>query len=434
MSNELFLPTSAYLILTENCNLRCTYCFERNSRAVTQYMPEETAYKVVDKLFENVEKLIEANNIKRESMHVGITFFGGEPCLCPEMMARVLRYGVNLSKEKDIRITFSIITNGTIYNEKLEAFMEEWIELTNGNISIQLSIDGTPDIQDANRPCAISTQKSSELIEANVVKFKKFYADHNIDLQKLQLHAVISKSSLPTLFESFRYFYETLKIYESKFAWVIEDKWDDDDIAILDRELGNIVNYLIPITTNIDRFPLKHFDRCSGCSAGKQLVCVDTEGNIYPCHRFFFFARENKDLIFGNINDSELDLENAESRKKFVEFDTSEIKDVCQICIATNYEATGTLDGRPSDYDVKFMEVINGWFDIYQKAINDKLIVQTINHLKNKIDYLEAVISYNNLEKPTEEFIRNRRKNCNCGGNCKGDGECNCKKESTENK
>lgn len=426
--NNLLLPLSAYLILTENCNLRCKYCFERNSRTVTQYMPEDTALKVVDTLFDNVQKLIDAGT-NPNGLRVGITFFGGEPCLCPDLMQTVVEYGVNKSKETGININFSIITNGTIYNDKLEAFMERWVELTDGNINIQLSIDGTPDIQDANRPCAISTQKSSELIEANVVKFKEFFKAHNIDAMKLQLHAVISKASLPKLYESFRYFYETLKLYESKFAWVIEDDWDDDDVAILDRELGKMVNYLIPITTNIERFPLKHFDHCSGCSAGKQLVCVDTEGYIYPCHRFFFFARKNPDLTFGNINDPELDLMSSDARQKFLKFDPNSITDICQICMATNYEATGTLDGRPNDYDVKFMEVINDWFDIFQKAINEKMTVQMINYLKSKVDYLEAIIEYNGLKIPENINMNNQKHSCN--GNCNG--ECSCKKDTAEN-
>ena len=40
--NNLLLPLSAYLILTENCNLRCKYCFERNSRTFS--VMETVAY------------------------------------------------------------------------------------------------------------------------------------------------------------------------------------------------------------------------------------------------------------------------------------------------------------------------------------------------------------------------------------------------------
>ena len=137
MTNNMTLVTSAYLILTENCNLRCKYCFEQNSRTVTSYMPESTALKVVDYLIGNALKLKEAG---RNQVKAGITFFGGEPCLCPELMEKVVEYGVAQANEKGVDFDFSIITNGTIYNDKLESFLEKWCELTNNRIAIQLSI------------------------------------------------------------------------------------------------------------------------------------------------------------------------------------------------------------------------------------------------------------------------------------------------------
>ena len=416
MTNNMTLVTSAYLILTENCNLRCKYCFEQNSRTVTSYMPESTALKVVDYLIGNALKLKEAG---RNQVKAGITFFGGEPCLCPELMEKVVEYGVAQAKEKGVDFDFSIITNGTIYNDKLESFLEKWCELTNNRIAIQLSIDGIPEIQDLNRPCAISTQKSSDLIAENVVKFKDFIKKHNIAAERLQLHAVVSKSSLPRIFDSFKYFYQDLKIYNSQFAWVIEDKWDDNDVAILDDQLGKIVNYLTKITTNVKRFPFKNFDHCSGCSSGKQLMCVDTEGNIYPCHRFFFFARNNPELIFGNIHDENLDLENNEVRKPFLEFDAGKIDDICQICMATNYECTNSLYERPSHYDAKFMEVINDWYSTYEQACTQKMMLDAINGLRKEVNYLKRVIEVNGLTLDPEDTD----KKCNCGGNC------HCKKD-----
>ena len=119
----------------------------------------------------------------------------------------------------------------------------------------------------------------------------------------------------------------------------------------------------------------------------------------------------------------------SDARQKFLKFDPTAITDICQICMATNYEATGTLDGRPNDYDVKFMEVINDWFDIFQKAINEKMTVQMINYLKSKVDYLEAIIEYNGLKIPENINMNNQKHSCN--GNCNG--ECSCKKDTVEN-
>lgn len=415
-------PTSVYLILTENCNLRCTYCFERGSRTVKNYMSEEIAFHSVDIILKNTllkKEIFEKADMINRLSPASITFFGGEPALCPELMTKVLEYSYNKAKEMEIPIEYGIITNGTIYNDKYEAFLTRWAELTNGAISVQLSIDGIPEIQNADRPCAASNQKSSELVEAAVAKYHEFYKKHNINPERLTIHACVSKQSIGKIYDSFRYFHNTLGIVNSKFAWVIEDNWDDNDVEILDRELSNIVRWLSERTTNEKRFPFKTFDRCSGCSSGKNLFCVDTEGNVFPCHRFFFFDRLNKEISFGNVLDDNFDINNCKKREPFTTFDISKISDVCQICIATNYECTGSLYTRPNIYDAKFMEVLNAWKDIFAENCNRKYIAETVVALNNRVARLEKLLADNGILDVQHED------SCKCGGKCNGD--CNCK-------
>jgi uncharacterized protein len=65
------LPKMSYmeLILTDQCNLRCSYCFEKDKNP--HNMSDETALAAVDFLME------ESGPMKR----VTILFFGGEPLL-----------------------------------------------------------------------------------------------------------------------------------------------------------------------------------------------------------------------------------------------------------------------------------------------------------------------------------------------------------------
>lgn len=364
--------TSAYLLLTENCNLRCTYCFEGQTRCVTKYMSKETAFKTVDYLLQQA--------VEYGVDEIKITFFGGEPMLCPELMTDIMHYTEEKAKANGKTAQYSIITNGTIFNEKVEAFLDVWRGYKDNKVDIQLSIDGIPKIQNANRPCAAEGLLSSQLVESAVAKFKEYFQKHNIDRERLHIHACVSKTSLPRIYESFLYFTRDLDIINTNFAWVIEDTWDDNDLMIFSEQLRKITERLIKVTTNTKRFPFKHFDKSSGCSAGQNLVAVDTEGNIYPCHRFFFHNIENRDnVILGNITDG---IIYNDRREQYFGIDYSEISpEICQICVATNHSCTGDIHKLPNEYSAKFMCIINQYYQHFCNLIDKKIQLDALNKL-----------------------------------------------------
>ena len=371
--------TACYMTLTENCNLRCVYCFERETRNIKKMMSEDTADKIVDFLFDQA-----VTYDVKDAVH--ITFFGGEPMLAPELMTHVLDYGMAKSKETGKPIRFSVITNGTIYNDKIEAFLQKWYDYT-GTIDVQLSIDGIPEIQNEGRPCVDPNKKSSDLVEEAIVKFKDFLKRHKLPDEKVYIHPVISKATLPRLYESYMYLMQFCTDFQ--FAWVIEDDWDDNDLVILDKQLTKITEHLITRTTNPKKFPLKHFNKCSGCGAGRALICSDTDGNLFPCHRFYFYSLNiRSEMIFGNIHDEEpID---AKVREHFLNIDNDKVANApCQICVAVNYENTGDLHKRPNDFDVKSMVIINHHFNMFETECEKKNLRNKVNYLGNKVEYLE---------------------------------------------
>lgn len=371
--------TACYLSLTENCNLKCVYCFERDTRNIKKIMSRDTADKVVDFLFDQA-----VTYDVKEPVH--ITFFGGEPMLAPDLMIHLLEYGYEKSQETGKPIRFSIITNGTIYNDDTERFLQKWYDLF-GTVDVQLSIDGTPEIQDKGRPCVDPRLKSSELFEKAMPKFKDFLKRHNLAEDRVYIHPVISKETLPNLYESYLYLMQFNTSFQ--FAWVIEDNWDDDDIVILDKQLDLIVQHLSKRTTNKSRFPLKHFDYCSGCGAGRALMFCDTDGNLFPCHRFYFYSLKiRSEKQFGNIHD-EVPI-NEEVRRDFLNIDNNRCANApVQVCVAVNYENTGDLHKRPHDYDVKFMVIINHYYKIFAEECEKRALTENVNYLKNKVNYLE---------------------------------------------
>ncbi len=124
-----------YLILTTlDCNMECVYCYEKHlKRAI--YMTEETINKTIEFILKQVKKY------KTDIVHLG--WYGGEPLLNIKAIHKICGSLI----EKNIKVTSSLITNGTLLTKKV------FNEIAKYNLtSIQITIDGPPDVHDERRP------------------------------------------------------------------------------------------------------------------------------------------------------------------------------------------------------------------------------------------------------------------------------------------
>ena len=103
-------PYSASLIMTENCNLNCTYCFEKDKSI--SMMTKEVAKKSVDFLIENA--------IFEKRDRIDFMFFGGEPLLNIDVIDYIYEYSIVETKKHKLGISGNIITNGTVFNKKIK--------------------------------------------------------------------------------------------------------------------------------------------------------------------------------------------------------------------------------------------------------------------------------------------------------------------------
>ena len=112
------------LFITENCNLRCEYCFASDMEK--KDIPSDLAHKAIDFLFEN----------SKGERFVIVSFWGGEPLLRFPMIKKLVMYSLESAKQEGKRIRFSIPTNATLLNEEILGFIQKH------TISVSLSIDG----------------------------------------------------------------------------------------------------------------------------------------------------------------------------------------------------------------------------------------------------------------------------------------------------
>lgn len=138
-----------YLLLTDTCNLRCTYCFMLDGMPDgyrRKSMTWKTAKAAVDMFFSNVRK---NQPIYKRSLK-SINFFGGEPLINFRLIQKVVEY-VEGSYAEEMEASgetfiYSIVTNGTLITEEMAEYFAQ-----HPRFNVTVSIDGDGPIHDRSR-------------------------------------------------------------------------------------------------------------------------------------------------------------------------------------------------------------------------------------------------------------------------------------------
>lgn len=118
-------PALSYIVLTDECNFRCKYCYVENAiQERKRYFMNEEQAKLVVEIIKNNSK-----NVKSYK----VIFYGGEPLL----NSKILKYIVeNLEAINKNKFKFSIVTNGSLVNEEIANYFKEH------NFNVGISLDG----------------------------------------------------------------------------------------------------------------------------------------------------------------------------------------------------------------------------------------------------------------------------------------------------
>ncbi|ODT75567.1 hypothetical protein ABS71_04305 [bacterium SCN 62-11] len=299
------------LYLTEECNLRCTYCFVKKE---PKYMSRETALRTLDWVLQR--------NVSGGEYKVLVNFFGGEPFLAVDLMQEVVDYGrlerPNLYKT----FKFSATTNGTLANERVERVVRE------GQLALMVSMDGGAQ---ANRlRPMVSGRESYSLVRKNLPRLAEWarlctarvtFTPDNLELLK-NVRDVLNVAPVGVA-----------------LCPVVEADWAGHEQALEDAyaELGE----WFAAEVRAGRRPplevtwelLRDYQQrliCKrrpqkACPLGESLMAVDSQGNVLPCHRFLHRPQQR----LGTVEASEL----PDERWLYAHLKRAEIPD-CETCVA----------------------------------------------------------------------------------------------------
>ena len=124
------------LILTNNCNFNCKYCYETGAMHGSKLMSPDIAKKAIDVLYD-----LPSNDKKPYYLY----FYGGEPLL----NFKVLKYAALRFKEEASRLHresyMGLVTNGSLLTMEMANFFKEM------GIDLAVSLDGQKIITDSQR-------------------------------------------------------------------------------------------------------------------------------------------------------------------------------------------------------------------------------------------------------------------------------------------
>lgn len=145
-----FRPPTAVLLMSNQCQLRCTYCYAAAGEFEKEELNLEHGIMAIDQAHDNA--------LARGLSAFEVSFHGGgEPTLAWD----VLRVAADYARKKQLEARLTLTSNGLWTQEK-----RDWI-LSNID-SLTLSFDGAPATQDKNRPLA--SGKASTLLVLRTIE------------------------------------------------------------------------------------------------------------------------------------------------------------------------------------------------------------------------------------------------------------------------
>lgn len=350
---------NAIVMLTNQCNCRCVYCFEqRRSECMDFKMAQDTLSFIH----------------RGATGHAGFTFFGGEPMLEFDSVIVPL---VEWSKTLPLPTRFAMTTNGTLFSKDRLDFLKA------NDISFMLSMDGASSAQNKNRPLA-NGGNSFDAIEPYIPYILELWPNQSF-------RETLTEYNVRTLFEDIRYFSEfgcnNLMIVPDLFR-----PWADSDILTLFEQVRMYEDYLLssfksgvkPLVIHEYKIAFMQFFILSrnkglprrsspGIRASYQCgfgmhgsVSIDPLGDIYGCHHISPMNRESE-YYLGNIYDG---VDEQRVRHLVERFDRQLVgSSMCKEC-----GLDSICDGgcAPNNYQINGDEhKVPEMYCIWQRAIAD---------------------------------------------------------------
>ena len=270
-------PHVLQMNISQICNLKCNYCAAGGDGTYgsKEYQLDlSAAYKQIAHMLNQLDN----------GSSFRLNFIGGEPLLYPKAIEQVARYAKLAAAGRNIRVLFGTTTNGTLISKEVARLIADL------NMSVTVSLDGPPAINDVVRPAKRKDMSSTQLTENGLSELQKVRGQ----LRALNFNAVFGVHNTDLVAT-----YEYLSQWQPDsilFSFASE-KGDDGASDRYIEELSKVLQKahqkggrrellkLLPFSDMLRALESQK-RKTNFCGAGKTMLNMDTKGDLYACNWF----------------------------------------------------------------------------------------------------------------------------------------------------
>lgn len=156
-----FRPTTAVLLMTNQCQLRCTYCYAAAGEAQRENLTVEQGQAAIDYVYQIA--------LEEGWSSFDVAFHGGGE---PTFAWSVLKACTEYARQKPLKTRVSLTSNGVWSHQQCE-----WV--IHNMDSLSLSLDGSPQTQDDQRPM-LTGKRSSDFVMRTVAELDRHQFPYGI--------------------------------------------------------------------------------------------------------------------------------------------------------------------------------------------------------------------------------------------------------------
>lgn len=374
-------------VVTEQCDLRCTYCYETHKTG--RRMSKKVAKDSIDFIFDK-EKI---NNYftTDKSPAVILEFIGGEPLLEIDLMNYIVEYfkfkafEMNSPWATNYMISFS--SNGIHFRDDK---VQDFIKRNPNKVNVGITIDGNKKLHDACRKFPDGSG-SYDIVEKSIKQWLK--TDN-----KPQTKITLSPQNVMFLNDALKNIW-SLGIIGAFTNCVFEEGWTEKDATILYKQMIELAGYLLE-DERYKKYYCSLFDETIGikntetrnwCGGNGEMLAIAPDGKCFPCIRFMKYSLNNvEEKSIGDIYKGLDKKEDNEWLKKLQDITmTSQchypdnekclicsISKGCSLCVGFDYDTFGEPNHKAIFicvmHQARVLANYYFWTKLYKKLKLDK--------------------------------------------------------------
>jgi uncharacterized protein len=267
-SQKVGQTLSAWLHVTNACNLRCSYCYISKS---AESMDTETSRRSIDAVIRSA--------VRHRYQRIALKYAGGESALSLPNVLAIHDYALQQVREHGMRLSASLLTNGTIMTQRMIE------QLKDRHIRIMISLDGSGVAHDQQRPL-INGQGSFRMVDRTISRLLMNHLRPSINVTVSQR----SLQDLPTLLSYIleRDLHFTLSYYRENDCSASLEDLQFSEAQMIDgmRSAFQHIEKHLPrrriIDSLIDKASLRaphHYT----CGIGRNYLVINQRGGVAMC-------------------------------------------------------------------------------------------------------------------------------------------------------